>query len=434
MEISRILGCLGFEKGKHSVRTEIMAGITTFMTMSYILMVNPAIFSSIEGMPSSAVFSATALAAAIGTLLMAFLAKLPFGLAPGMGLNAFFVYTVCLTMGYPWQFALTAVLIEGLLFVVLTLTNVRSMIIEVLPHNLKIAIGVGIGLFISFIGMMNGKIIVNSDSTLVTMGDLTQSDTLLACMGLIITGVLLVLKVKGAILYGILLTTLVGIPLGVTHLNGFVSEPQSVAPIFCQFQWDQIFTYDMFIVVFTLLFLDMFDTIGTLVGVCTNAKMVRPDGTIPHINRAFMCDALATISGACLGTNTTTTFVESSAGVAEGGRTGLTSLTIGLLFLLSLFFSPIFLAVPSAATAPAIIIVGMMMMKSVKDIDTETVGEFLPAFITIASMPFTGSISDGIMLGVITYVAVNTLAGQWRKIKPALAILALTFLLKIVLL
>lgn len=421
----------GFDPAKHNVKTEIMAGLTTFLTMAYILAVNPNIFSNLAGMgmPTDAVFTATALAAIIGTLVMSIYAKKPFALAPGLGLNAFFVFTVCLTMGYSWQFALTAILIEGIIFVILTLTNVREAIVNAIPNTLKNAIGAGIGLFIAFIGLENAGIIVNSDATLVTL-DITSNSALLCVIGLIITGVMVIMKVKGAILFGIILTAIIGVPMGLTSFNGIVSQAPSIAPIFCQFEWNHIFTLDMVIVVFTFLFIDMFDTIGTVVGVSKKANMMNPDGSIPGINRILMADAVATVAGACVGTSTTTTYVESASGVSVGGRTGLTSFTVAVCFIIALFFSPIFLAIPGSATAPALIIVGLMMLTPIKDIDLDDFSESIPAYITLIMMPLAYSISDGIMLGMISYVVLNAICGKFKKISVTLWILAILFVLR----
>ena len=304
----------GFEPGKHSVRTEVLAGITTFLTMSYILAVNPAMFGELN-MPEGAVFTSTAIAAIIGTLVMAFWAKLPFGLAPGIGLNAFFVYTVCMGMGYTWQFALTAVLIEGIIFILMTVTNLREAIVNAIPISMRNAIGAGIGLFIAFIGLQNAGVIINNESTLVTLGDITSGSPLLAMIGLIITGFLFMKKIRGAMLIGILATTAIGIPMGVTEFQGVLSSPASIEPIFCKFEWEHVLSIDMVIVVFTFLFIDMFDTVGTLVGVCTKAGLVNEDGSVKKIKEAFMADAIATTAGAMLGTSTTTTYVESASGV-----------------------------------------------------------------------------------------------------------------------
>ena len=420
----------GFDSSKFSLRTEILAGITTFITMSYILAVNPSIFTMLEGMPTGAVFTATALAAIIGTLVMALLAKLPFGLAPGMGLNAFFVYTVCLGMGYSWQFALTAVLIEGILFIIITLTNIREAIVHAIPESLRYAISGGIGLFIAFIGLQNANIIVANPSTIVALGEITSAGALLTIGGLILTACLVVRRVPGALLLGMIITAVAGIPLGITNFNGIIDLPHSVAPIFCKFDWSSIFSIDMVIVIFTMLFIDMFDTIGTLVGVCTKAKMLTPDGKIPKAKQAFMADAIATTAGACLGTNTTTTYVESAAGVAQGGKTGLTAFVIACCFILSLFFSPFFLAIPAAATAPVLIFVGLFMFESVKNIKMEDYTESLPAFLCVIFMPLAYSISEGIMMGMISYVVINLLTGNHKRLSVMMYILAVMFLMK----
>lgn len=420
----------GFDSSKHNIRTEIVAGITTFLTMSYILAVNPSMFGLLEGMPAGAVFTTTALAAIIGTLAMSLLAKLPFGLAPGMGLNAFFVFSVCMGMGYSWQFALTAVFIEGILFIIMTITNIREAIVNAIPKNLRYAIGGGIGLFIAFIGMQNAGIIVNDDATLIALGDITSGTALLALIGLVITGVLYALNVKGAMLIGILATTVIGIPMGITEFKGIVSTPESIEPIFCKFEWHNIFTLDMLVIVFTFLFIDLFDTVGTLVGVSTKAKMVDENGRIPNLKQAFMADAIATTAGAMLGTSTTTTYVESAAGVAQGGRTGLTAFSIACCFAIALFFSPLFLSVPGAATAPVLILVGMLMMEPVRNIDFDDATEAIPSFITLAMMPLAYSISAGIMLGMISYVIINMCCGKFKKLTPAMYILAVLFILK----
>ena len=420
----------GFDSTKTTVRTEIVAGLTTFLTMSYILAVNPSMFSQLEGMPAGAVFTTTALAAIVGTLTMAFWGKMPFGLAPGMGLNAVFVYTVCMGMGYSWQFALTAVFIEGLIFILLTITNLREAIVNAIPASLKNAIGAGLGLFIAFIGLQNAGIISNNDATLVSLGTITEGSPLLALIGLLITGVLVVKDVRGGMLIGILVTTLIGIPMGITDYNGVLSMPHSISDIFCKFEWEHVLSLDMLVVVFTFLFFDMFDTIGTLVGVCTRANMLTPDGRIPRVKQAFMADAIATTVGACLGTSTTTTYVESASGVAHGGRSGLTAFAIAVCFAISLFFSPLFLAIPAAAIAPVLVIVGLFMMVPIKNIPFEDYAESIPAFITIITMPMAYSISDGILLGMISYVALNLLCGNIKRITPTMAILAILFVLK----
>ena len=419
----------GLNPNETKPRTEIMAGITTFLTMSYILAVNPTIFKGL--MPEGAVFTATALAAIVGCLVMAFWGKLPYGLAPGMGLNAFFVYTICGIMGYTWQFALTAVLIEGLIFIVLTLTNVREAIVNAIPLNLRYAIGGGIGLFIAFIGLQSSGLVVRQEGTLVTLGDVTSGSALLALIGLAITGVLYIKKVKGAMLIGILATTFIGVPMGVTgKITGIVDTPDSIAPIFCKFEWSNVFTLDMLVVVFTLLFIDMFDTIGTLVGVSTKAGMIDEKGRVKNIKQAFMADAIATTVGACLGTSTTTTYVESASGVAAGGRSGLTAFTVGICFAVAMFFSPLFLSIPAAATAPVLILVGLMMLENITKIEFSDFSEAVPAFICLIAMPLTYSISNGILLGIIAYAVINTLCGNFKKLTPTLCILAVLFVLK----
>ena len=420
----------GFDSATTTVRTEVLAGVTTFLTMSYILAVNPGMFSQLDGMSAGAVFTATALAAIIGSFVMAVWAKLPFGLAPGMGLNAFFVYTVCMGMGYSWQFALTAVLIEGLIFILLTLTNLREAIVNAIPMSLKNAIGAGIGLFIAFIGLQNAGVIANNDATLVTLGDITSGSPLLALVGLIITSVLVVKNVRGALLIGILVTTAIGIPMGITNFAGVVSTPHSLSDIFCKFDWSNVWSLDMLVVVFTFLFIDMFDTIGTLVGVCTKAKMLTPDGKIPRVRQAFMADAIATTAGACLGTSTTTTYVESASGVTQGGRSGLTAFVVACCFAVALFFSPLFLSIPSAAIAPVLIIVGLFMLEPIKNIPLTDYAEAIPAFVCIVMMPLTYSISDGILLGMISYVVLNVLCGNFKRITPTMYILAILFVLK----
>ena len=423
----------GFDSAQTTIRTEIVAGITTFLTMSYILAVNPTMFGELDGMPMGSVFTSTALAAIVGCLAMALIGKLPFGLAPGMGLNAFFVYSVCMGMGYSWQFALTAVLIEGLIFIVLTLTNVREAIVDAIPMSLRNAIGAGIGLFIAFIGLKSAGVVVDDGATLVALGDITSGSALLAFIGLIITGFLYARNVPGAILLGILLTMVIGIPLGVTEFRGVVSVPESISPIFCKFEFDKIFSVDMLVVVFTFFFIDMFDTVGTLVGVCTKANMIDEKGNIQRVKQAFMADSIATTVGAVLGTSTTTTYVESAAGVAQGGRSGLTAFVVGGCFVVALFFSPLFLSIPSAATAPALIIVGLLMMEQVKNIPFDDFSESIPAFVCMIMMPLTYSISNGILIGMITYVLMNVICGKFKKLSPAIYVLAVLFILKYIL-
>ncbi len=441
------------------VKTEVMAGITSFMTMAYILAVNPNILSA-AGMDHGAVFTATAVASFLGTLCMALFANYPFALAPGMGLNAYFAYTVVLGMGYSWQVALAAVLVEGLIFILLSVCNVREAIFNAIPLPLKRAVSVGIGLFIAFIGLQNAKIVISS-ATLVSLFTLdgynqtlngvtaTFQDAgitvLLAILGVIITGILVVKNVKGNILWGILITWLLGVicqfaglyvpnpEVGFYNLlpdfsNG-ISIP-SLAPIFAKFSISGVPVLEFVVIIFAFLFVDIFDTIGTLIGVASKADMLDKDGKLPRIKGALMADAVATTAGAVLGTSTVTTFVESASGVSEGGRTGLTSLTTAVLFLLSLFLSPIFLAIPSFATAPALIIVGFYMLGAVSDINFKDASEGIPAFICIAAMPFFYSISEGIAMGVISYVAINAISGKGKKVSVAMYILAVLFILK----
>ena len=434
--------CFGFDPEQHNVRTEIVAGITTFLTMAYILAVNPSIFSALD-MPNRAVFTATALAAAVATFVMAFLAKKPFGLAPGMGLNAFFVFTVCLGMGYSWSFALTAVFIEGIIFIILTATKIRQLIINSIPVSLKNAIGAGIGLFIAFIGMQNAGIIVNNDSTLVGLGDLTHGTALVAVIGMVISCTLAMLHIRGGVLIGILVTFVIAIFIkdpttgqAVATFGGIVDMPESIAPICCKFEWDKVFSLDMLVVVFTFLFIDMFDTMGTVVGVSQKAGFVDEKGNIDGIDKVFMADAIGTVAGACFGTSTTTTYVESSTGVGSGGRTGLTAFTTACCFTLALFFGPLFVAIPGAATAPALIIVGMMMMmQPVTKIDWLNYRESIPAFLTVILMPVAYSISDGILIGMIAFVVLNGISGIFdrqflKKITPTMWVLAILFILR----
>ncbi len=422
----------GFDPEKTTIKTEIIAGITTFLTMSYILAVNPDIFSALKEnpMPMGAVFTATTLAAIIGCLVMAFIGKLPFGLAPGMGLNAFFVFTVCNGMGYSWQFALTAIFIEGLIFILLTVTNLRTAIVNAIPINLRYAIVVGIGLFIAFVGLQKGGVIIANPDTLVELNKITEGPALLTIIGLFLTGFLYAKKVGGALLLGILITTAIGSPMGVTDFKGLVAMPESIEPIFCQFEWENIFTIDMIIVVFTFLFIDIFDTIGTLIAVCTKAKLVDKNGNVERMTPAFMADSIATTAGALLGTSTTTTYVESAAGVDQGGRSGLTAFAVACCFTITLFLSPLFLSIPSSATAPVLILVGLLMVEPIKKIPFADFTESIPVFICIIMMPLTYSISHGIMLGMISYVALNMLCGQFKKITVTMYILAVLFVLK----
>lgn len=419
----------GFNPKETTVKTEIMAGITTFLTMAYILAVNPNILGT-TGMDKGALFTTTVLVSAAATMLMGLYAKLPFALAPGMGLNAFFAFSICAIMGYSWQFALTAVFLEGLLFILLTITNLREKIVDVIPTTLKNSISVGIGIYIAFIGLSSAQVIVNHDSTLVKIGDLTQGSALVCVIGLVLSAIMLIKNVKGALLIGIIATTIIGIPFGVTNIDGVMSTPPSIEPIFCKFEWSQIFTGEMFVIVFTLLFVDLFDTIGTIIGVTTRAGMIDEKGKIPHLKQAFMVDAIATTGGALMGTSTVTTYVESASGVEEGGRSGLTAFVCGLCFLSAMFFAPLFLSIPSAATAPVLVLVGVMMMSSVVKIDFRDYTEAIPAFICIVMMPLCYSISDGIVLGMLSYVVLNLLGGNKKKLTVGMYILATFFLLK----
>lgn len=412
-----------------TVRTEVIAGITTFLTMAYILAVNPNILSA-TGMDINALFTTTAIAAIVGTLVMALWAKLPFALAPGMGLNAFFAFSVVLGMGHSWQFALTAVLIEGLIFILLTVFNIREAIVDAIPRSLKTAISAGIGLFIAFIGLQNAGIIVNNDATLVSLGEITQGTGFLAMLGILITGALLILKIKGALLIGILATAVIGIPLGITQVQGLVSTPPSIEPIFFKFEFAQILSWDMLIVVFTFLFVDIFDTLGTLVGVSGKAGMLDKEGRIPNAKKAFMADAIGTTVGSMIGTSTVTTYVESASGVSEGGRTGLTALVTAGCFFLALFFAPLFLSIPGAATAPALVLVGLFMLSPIKELDLTDYSEAIPAFICIIAMPLAYSIAEGITLGLLSYVIINLLSGKWKKLSIGMYILAILFILK----
>lgn len=399
-------------------KTEILAGITTFMTMAYILVVNPGILSQ-AGMDFGAVFTATALSAALATMLTGLYAKLPFAQAPGMGLNAFFAFTIVKQMGYSWEFALTAVFLEGIIFILLTAFNVREAIVNSIPNNIKKSISVGIGLLIAFIGLDNAHVVIHpkDGGTIVALGNITSGDALLAIIGILITGILLAKNIRGALLIGIVITTLIGIPMGITKVpTSFFSMPPSLSPIFLKFEWHNIFTPNMFIALFTLLFMDMFDTVGTLVGVATKAKMLDENGNVPRVKEALFCDAIGTTLGACLGTSTVSTFVESASGVAEGGRTGLTAVSTATMFLIALFISPLFIMIPAPATAPSLILVGLFMMSPIKEIELEDFTEAIPAFLTIIMMPLSYSISDGIVFGVVSYIVIKTLTGKVKDV------------------
>lgn len=424
---------LGFEPRTMNLRTEMIAGLTTFLTMSYILAVNPAILGT-TGMDKGAVFTATALASAIATLLLAFMAKLPFAQAPSMGLNAFFAFTLVQGMGYSWQTAMTAMFIEGVIFILITFLNVREMILNSIPMNLRYAISAGIGMFIAFIGLKNAGIIEANPATFVTLGQFTPA-SVLAMLGILISGILLLKKVKGALFYSILICTLIGIPLGVTEIPaGFmpVDLPHSLAPTFCKFDVSEFFSWDMAIVIFTLLFMNIFDTVGTLVGLASKTGIMGKDGHIPHVKEAMMSDAIGTTIGSMMGSSTITTYVESASGIAEGGRSGLTSLVTGVLFILALFFAPLFLLIPSAATTGALMLVGVFMMDAVSKIDIEDISEALPAFITMIMMVLTYSIADGMVLGLLCYVLVKLGCGRYKDVSITMYVLALLFILKFV--
>lgn len=422
----------GFDPKTSTVKTEVMAGITTFLTMAYILAVNPNILSE-TGMDKGALFTTTVIMSALPTIFMGLYAKLPLALAPGMGLNAFFAYTVCMIMGYSWQFALTAVFLEGLVFILLTVTNLREKIVDVIPDTLKNAISAGIGLYIAFIGLKSAGIIVNNEATLVSLGNLASGSALLGVIGIVVTSALLVQNIKGALLFGILATTLIGIPMGVTNFDGVFSIPPSVEPIFMKFEWSQILSKDMVIIVFTLLFVDLFDCIGTVIGVTSRAGMIKADGKIPKLKEVFMVDSVSTAAGAVMGTSTVAVYVESAAGVNEGGRSGLTSVITGACFLLALFFAPLFLAIPAAATTPVLVLVGLMMMGSVLKVNFTDYSEAIPAFICILFMPLSYSISDGIVLGHLSYIFINLCSGNYKKVSLGMYVLAAFFLLKFIL-
>lgn len=419
----------GFDAKTMTLKKEVIGGITTFLTMAYILAVNPVILSD-AGMDKGAVFTTTALSAIVATLVMAIYAKLPFVLAPGMGLNAFFAYTIVLGMGYSWQFGLTAVFLEGIIFILLTITGLRQKIVEAMPAVLQKAISPGIGLFIAFIGLKNAGIVGGSEATFVTLGDLHSPAVLVACVGIIITSVLLVRNVTGALLIGILATTVIGVPFGVTNISGIFDTPPSIAPIMLQVEWDSILSLDMAICVMTFLFIDMFDTIGTLIGVSNRAGMVDENGKVTRLNQAFMADAIGTTVGAMLGTSTVTTFVESASGVQVGGRSGLTAISAAVCFALALFFAPLFLAIPSQATAPALFLVGVMMMSDIRKVDFANYVNAIPCFVCISFMPLTYSISDGILMGLITYVLLRVLSGKFSELNIGMMILCVLFILK----
>ncbi|EFL46848.1 NCS2 family permease [Prevotella disiens] len=424
---------LGFDPKTMKLRTELIAGVTTFLTMSYILAVNPSILMS-TGMSQGALFTATALASAIATLLLAFMAKLPFAQAPSMGLNAFFAYTLCQAMGYSWQNSLAILLIEGIVFILITFFNVREMIFNAIPNNLRYAISAGIGMFIAFIGLKNAEIIVSKEGTFVGLGAFT-APCLLGIFATLLSGVLMARNVKGALFWSIIAATLLGIPMGVTNIpSGWlpVSAPQDISPIFCQFDFSGLLTLKTGLVVFSLLIINIFDTIGTLMGLAEKTGIVRKDGSIPHVSEAMMSDAIGTTCGAMLGSSTISTYIESASGIAEGGRSGVTSFVVGLLFILALFLSPIFLLIPSAATSGALIMVGVLMLDSVKKINLQDMTEAFPSFITMITMVLCYSIADGICLGILSFVIMKLCTRRWQELNWTLCILSVLFVLNFI--
>lgn len=422
------------KQNRTNVRTEIVAGIITFLTMSYILVVNPNTLGA-TGMDKSALFTATALASVLGTLFMAFIPNLPVAQAPGMGLNSFFAFSVVIGLGYSWQMALTAVFIEGIVFIILTFFNVRELIVKSIPRTIKEAIPVGIGLFIAFIGLQNAGLIVKNENTMLSLGDMSNPHVWVASLGLIVTGVLYYRNVPGSILIGIIISTIFAVILGLVEMptEGIISLPPDISPVFMKFEWENIFTLDMLIVVFTFLFVNLFDTIGTLLGVASKAGFIDKDGNFPQIKKALFADALGTTFGSMLGTSTVTSYVESVSGVAAGGRTGLTSVSTALMFALSLFLAPLFLMVPPSATAPALILVGLFMITSIVNINFANITESLPAFLTIIMMPFAFSIAQGIVFGMLSYVFLKASTGKFRHISVTMWVIFLLFIVKLAL-
>ncbi len=428
--MNKLKTLLGFDPTQTTMKTEVMAGLTTFLTMCYILAVNPTVLST-TGMDKPALFTSTAIASAIATVLLAFMAKLPFAQAPSMGLNAFFAFTLCQALGLTWQQSMAVLLVEGILFLLITFLNIRDMILESIPTNLRYAISVGIGMFISFIGLKNAGIIVSDPATFVKLGTFTPM-SILGIISIIISSMLMIRRVKGALFYGIIISTLIGLPLGVTTVpDGWlpVSTPHSIEPIFCQFDFSNFFTLKTFMIVFSLLLVNIFDTLGTLIGLVEKVGIAKQDGNTPGMKEAMMSDAIGTTAGAILGCSTITTYVESASGVAEGGRSGVTSLVVGLLFFLSIFFSPIFLLIPAAATSGALVMVGVLMVDAFKKIDLEDISEAFPAYITVITMVLCYSIADGICLGIMSYVLIKLLTGKYKDLNLTLYILAILFVL-----
>lgn len=438
--------CFKLKENKTTFKTELMAGLTTFMTMAYILVVNPSILST-TGMDAGALLTATCIASALGTFFMAFFANYPFVLAPGMGLNAYFAFTICAQKGYSWHVALAAVFVEGIIFIILSAVNVREAIFNAIPTNMKKAVSVGIGMYIAFIGLQNAGVVINNASTCVSLGDVKTVPVALALIGTIITLVLVIRKVKGALLVGILITWILGIICQVTGLyvvdveagvyslipTGLISAPPSIAPIAGKLSFSGISIFDFIVVIFAFLFVDLFDTLGTLIGVSTKAGFLDKEGKLPRIKGALFADALATTVGAVLGTSTVTTFVESASGVSDGGRSGLTAFTAGILFLVALLFSPILTTIPSFATTPALVVVGLMMVENVRDIDFSDYTEGFPAFMTILMMVVCYSISEGLVFGVISYVLLKLFSGRKSELNPVIVIIAILFFLKLIL-
>lgn len=421
---------LGFDPRTMRLKTEVIAGATTFLTMSYVLAVNPGVLSS-TGMDKGALFTATAVAAAIATLLLAFMAKLPFAQAPSMGLNAFFAYTMCQAMGYSWEQSLAIMLVEGVIFIIITFFNVREMILNSIPETLRYAISAGIGMFIAFIGLKNAGIIVAKQGTFVGLGNFTPP-CLLGIFAILLSGILMARNVKGSLFWSIIITTIVGIPFGVTNVPDHwmpVSLPQDISPIFCKFDFAGLMNLKTLLVVFSLLIVNIFDTIGTLMGLAEKTGIVQPDGTIPHVKEAMMSDAIGTTCGAFLGSSTLTTYVESASGIAEGGKSGVTAFTVGMFFLVSLLLSPIFLLIPSAATSGALVMVGVLMLDSIKEINLKDLSDSFPAFITMITMVLTYSIADGICLGILSYVIIKLFTGHYKQLNATLCILSILFIL-----
>ena len=424
---------LGFNPTTMKARTEIIAGATTFLTMCYILAVNPGILST-TGMDKGAVFTATAIASAIATLLLAFMAKLPFAQPPSMGLNAFFAFTLCQAMHYTWQQSLAIMLAEGVLFLLITFLNIREHILNAIPNNLRYAISAGIGMFIAFIGLKNAEIIVANPATYVGLGKFTPT-AILGVIGIILSGVLMARRIKGALFLSIIITTIIGIPMGVTQIPAGwlpVDMPQDIRPIFAKFDFSELITLKTGLVIISLLMVNIFDTVGTLVGLAYKTGIVKKDGSIPHIKEAMMSDAIGTTCGAFLGSSTLTTYVESAAGIAEGGRSGLTSAFVGLLFIISLFLSPLFMLIPSAATSGALVLVGVLMLDSVKQLELNDVSEAFPAFITMITMVLCYSIADGIYLGILSYVILKLCTSQYKVLNSTLIILSILFILNFI--